>query len=643
MQNKNNRISAKSVFGFLLVIAITLSLLGSCTAASSEMIAPPPPEESPEEPPEGSIEKPTWNIGDSWSMGYEIDLGEMSKEIESMYKMLGKVNKCDFQGEMAVYQSAIVQDDDMVITIDNTQYTCYDIYFEQYVGAIYTADLDIEMDMSDLYDDDYDYEYEDDYRGTRATSMDFSTSSSSSSNTMDMVMTMYLKMKGDLTGHIFFTVDKLAVAKGTFVQTLVGEMEMNMKATMEGLGTMTMDTSFQFDNIYVESDVAYNPPLDIFDFPIEPDESWSASAEMTKTISKISGKISYEMSTEIPDYPSQPEKEVIDLSKEISTPDIYGPVSVTYYFDNSGTDTITLATGMNTECFIIESDDYYDDYFYDDDYDSYNSGKKAYEVESSSSLIPSPVDSGDLVASDFEADSMDTPVEVMAESTNYYSEDEDFIVSTEPPNDSSNLEYSSTPFSSSEEIRMTPRTYEDVSKFKTVGRENMLNSYSKPTDGKDDDRDSESTWTMIIIGITAIFVISLIVAMGIQVARKRKPVKAQTPSVQPPWSQAQPQPQATPQYSHPDPYYTRPQPQPQPYYQQQSQAQPQQQYQYPDYRQQSPYSSDYVQYPVTDYTLDMLETQTPTSRTTPTPTYEPNQPHRPPRPPYYNDYEYPRY
>jgi hypothetical protein len=604
MQKKYNKISLKSTLGLFLVISVTICLLGSCTAASSEMIAPPP-EEIPEEPPEGSIEKPTWEIGDSWSMGYEIDLGEMSKEIESMYKLLGKVNKCDFQGEMGIYQSAIVQDDDVVITIDNTQYTCYDIYFEQYMGAVYSVDLDIEMDMSDLYDYDDDYEYEDDYRGTRATSMDFSTSSSSSSTTMDMVMTMYLKMKGDLTGHIFFTVDKLAVAKGTFVQTLVGDMEMDMKATMEGLGTMTMDTSFKFDNIYVQSDIAYNPPLDIFDFPIEPDETWSASAEMTKTISKISGKISYEMSTEIPGYPSQSEKETLDLGKEISTPDIYGPVSVTYYFDNSGTDTLSLATGLNTECFIIEPDDYYDDYyddyFYDDDYDSYSGGKIAYEEKSSSSFIPSPVTSGDFVASDFEADSMDTPVEVMAESTNYYSEDEGYIVSTEPPNDSSNLEYSSAPFSSSEGIKMTPRTYHDVSKFKTVGRENLLNSYSKPTSDKDDDQSDDSTWTMIIIAITAIFVILLIVAMGIQVARKRKPVRAQAPSVPTPWSQAQPQ--APQPYSHPDPYYTRPQPQQQPTYQTQPQAPSQPQNQpYEPYQPYQPYNpqqrtSYYDEYP----------------------------------------------
>ena len=59
-------------------------------------------------------------------------------------------------------------------------------------------------------------------------------------------------MKGDMTGHIYFTVDDLAIAKGTFEQWLDGEMDMYIKATMPGERTAVANMDYTFDNVYAK-------------------------------------------------------------------------------------------------------------------------------------------------------------------------------------------------------------------------------------------------------------------------------------------------------------------------------------------------------------------------------------------------------
>lgn len=496
-------------------------------AAGTDPLNPNDYPSSKETTSEDAIQKPTWKVGDSWSMGETIDLSDMGEDMKKSFEWMdAKINRFEYKGEIGVYQSAKVIKDNAEITIGSTTYKCYEVSFEQYVGmamSIY-IDLEIEMpDYSDYEDDDWD---DDEYYTTRA-----STSALDSYSSMKMRQKAYVWLKADLTGSIYYTVDELAVAKGMFEMKMDGNMDMDITASMEGEGTISMDMKYDFDNIYAKYDVVYDPPLDIFNFPIEPDESWSASSKMTQTLHEMTGKLSYSMSMVSPDYPSTSMDDEIDFSNEISTPDTYGPVTVRYYFSNSGIKSLTLANGISSECIIIEPDEnyWYNDYgFMDDDSDGYSNGTYEYEESSSSSIMPSfSIPGMDETPSpdDFDAESLDNPIETTAGSTNYYSEDEGNIVSLKPSEDDSGDSFypsTSSLSSSDEQSRMESLSYDDVTTFKTQGREDMKNKYPNIAVSGGDNEDEASNWTIIFIVMTVVFIALIITGMVISNSKKKR-------------------------------------------------------------------------------------------------------------------------
>jgi hypothetical protein len=146
---------------YLLVLLVVFCLISSCSAVSDS-----PPEEEPAEEEqkeeektqvkvieiidENSIQKPTWKIGDRWCMGYTIDFSEMEDEMRSDFdSAMGKIKRLDVRGEIGMYQSAEVVKDDVVEKIDGTDYICYKVHFEQYMGGAFTMDYDIEMEIPD--------------------------------------------------------------------------------------------------------------------------------------------------------------------------------------------------------------------------------------------------------------------------------------------------------------------------------------------------------------------------------------------------------------------------------------------------------------------------------------------------------------
>jgi hypothetical protein len=635
---------------------------------------------------EDVIEKPTWKIGDQWSMGYTADLSEYADEMKSTMMddnyLDTKINSFELKGEAGFYQSCLVKDDDVEITIGDTTYECYEVYFEQYVGLAYDAYYDIEMTYPDYsYDDDYYYDdyYDEEYGyyGTRA----------SSSQTLSMKYDMYMWMKGDVTGYIYYTVDELAIAKGVFEMWLDADIDFDMSANIPDEGRMSSKMTYEIEGFYAKFDVVFDDPLDIYDFPIEPYEDWTATSMMTKRLMDLRGRIACEMNANYPYEPTSSVNFEMNLAEEIQTPDIYGPVEVTFEFSNYGSDALRLANGISSDCWIIESDDYwYDD---DDDYD-YDS----FEDYSSSSLLGPDVslpmdDPSD--GFDYDAETIETPVEATAKATNYYSEEDRNIVSYEPSYDSSDLSSSidSFPSTSYDEPSITPTSYSEVTTFKAGGRDRLLSKYPKETKStRDKPNDDENPTNMIIFGVLiAIVMIAILAAIGIQISKKRKiPTVVQTqaqtdygsvPTRQRPEQQqyiAQPELDYHPDhYSmqdesyHPQQAYTtqpQPQPQPEPQYQHQTQPQVQSQYNpYPNYTQQQPQSQpqyqpqqqtqyqqpDYGYNPSSSTQYDQRPTQqqpgygyNPSSSTQ----YDPRptqQPQYPPQSPKYTNDPYQRY
>ncbi len=478
--------------------------------------------------PEGSIFKPDWQIGDSWSMGYDMDLSELESELKNSFSYLGaNIKRCNIEGEVGLYQSAEVIDDDKIISIDGKKYTCYDVYFEQYVGAVYRLDVSLTLDISDYYDyeeSEESYYYDDFYYGSRATVIKESEGSYET-NTMTMTMDEkgYVWLEGDVTGHIFYTVDDLAVAKGIFEMVMDMEMDLEMSMSSEDQGTINIEMSYGVVGFNADFEVEYNPPLDIFDFPIEPNEYWSATSNVTKTLNTIGGKAYLNAKMSGPNVPNTNMDNDVDLGEEIYTPDVYGPFRETYYFYNPDTESIRLSNGKYTECSIIEPDEgYWDDYYgwKDYDYDGY-SGMEEYEESSYYSPYPG-LDVPDISgAYDFDAETMTSPIETTVSSKNYYSEEKGNIISYKQSASESNSGFLSAPIPSSDgDILASPKTYSEVTDFKTVKREEMKNKYPNTMNTGGDEKGDDPTWTVLIIAMIAIFL--LVVILGGAIYAKKK-------------------------------------------------------------------------------------------------------------------------
>ena len=91
-----------------------------------------------------------------------------------------------------------------------------------------------------------------------------------------------------------------------------------------------------------------------------------------------------------PEVPTTDMEDDVDLSDEVYTPDVYGPIEETYYFYNSGEESVRLTNGKYTDCCIIEPDEEYwnhgyeydghsnvDEYYYDEGYE-YKSESSSY-------------------------------------------------------------------------------------------------------------------------------------------------------------------------------------------------------------------------------------------------------------------------
>ena len=496
------------------------------------------------------IEAPTWEEDDQWCMGFfeEFDESDLMGS-ENDYVDMSDYGDFDIGGSIGFYQAITVEDaDDM-----STGEKCYKTKLEQYYGAV--ARIKMNMDYSESYE---------------GISMD-----------MEMSANGYIWFEMDVIGYIFFTVEDLAVAREEVEITANADINLDMHYSydMSGSGysdsmSADMKISAQITDLLVDFDVDFDPALDIFDFPIEPYESWSASSEMTLTLNKISGTISYNYDIDVPGEASESDSGTETFGSDLNLPDSYTQ-DVYYYFDNMGTANV----GTYKDCIKIEGyesyyynyDDYYDDYYYTRAVDTGSgSGYEEdyyYEEEESSFLDPS-----DFSELDAEAMGEMNPLGSMTEGKNYYSPDAGMVVKSEMEGmgedimpDSDIMGGMGGMFGAGsgalEDMTMEPVEYSEVTDFKTTKRDEQKKEYEEIKAGEKEEDKPFWEEPLYLFMIIAVIIVVVLVVAALVISRRKKRMGPPQQMPPPPGYHQPPPPQSTQQGDY---YYDQQQPPPPP-------------------------------------------------------------------------------
>ncbi|MCK5561059.1 MAG: hypothetical protein KAJ51_10715, partial [Thermoplasmata archaeon] len=343
-------------------------------------------------------------------------------------------------------------------------------------------------------------------------------------------------------------------------------------------------------------DIYYNPPLDIFDFPINKNEYWDASSQVTIILNEFSGMISYDMTIEMPEIGSETDKGEIDLSEGLDLPITIGPEWVEYSFYNSEQETKTLPDNTETTAYKIgpQYSWYWEEDYSENALNNYWSPGSYVEMDMED---PSSIGSEELDAED-----QPNPIDAMARSENWYSFNEKNFISTELPDSDSD-----DPFTNGEEEdALEPQTYSEVKTFNEVTRDDIkadYEDYKAASKESGDDEDSGLEWAFIILTIAVIVILICILGIWARKRSRRRQWQQPPPGTgapaygtgtqyQPPGDRV-PQPTVVPQQPQP----TQPTPPPPPDYQP-----PQPQYQPPPQQYpQQPYYPQQQQYPPRNY------------------------------------------
>jgi hypothetical protein len=538
-----------------------------------------------------AVTLPTWEEGDSWSMGFYEEFDEDSlmstDDFDSELSMFTQFGTFDIEGSIGFYQTLTVLDvDDMTTGIE-----CYKVEFEQYYAAVAEIDVGIHVDENDIPE----------LSGVEG--IEFK---------IDLDLSGYFWFQMDTDGIIYFTVDELAIAREDinveanadidfygFMNYVMNEGSSGGSSEEVYYGTED-DVYYEEDDYYeedydsyedslfpeeVEIDikvtvedlvlayvVEYEAPLDIFDFPIYPEESWSASSDATITLNELDGTISYDMAGNIPDSDFEPSSGTENLGEGLSLPDTYGPEYVYYKFFNAGLGSV----GEYDDCIMIMSEDAYYDHYYDNYYrrggetgsGSASGSDSEYNVQSQEYESDEPWDIVDEF-DDFDAESLSefNPLNMFLLSTNYFSPEAGMVVSSDVSESQESMPFDLSDGPASllgdtdemADMQMEPVTKADVENFKTIQRGEMEEQYEDYREAAAGD-ETESNVLLWVILIVVVVVVLLVVAMMVS-----KSKKGQVPPSyqQPPMQEHQSAPPPQPGYDQP-PDRNVPPPPPQP-------------------------------------------------------------------------------
>jgi|GEM_PF-5326122 len=280
---------------------------------------------------------PQWTEGKTWAMGGKMDLGQQFNPILDALKQeahAGGVSfDADIDGETGLYEVYKVTD------VSATEYNLHaHIGAGLHVSGSYSASGDMDGEKISISGKGY-FDWSLDIQGDAKVEKE-----SLAIKEINVKATMEVK----------------AHYKGTYPE------EKYDPNTYEGkVETKSLDVSID-GSITVEYKITYDPPLDVFDFPIEVGETWYVDSTAT-----MSGKVSG--SLDIKGLPPEMEKELenefnitLPYSGETTLPTTTVPVS--FSLQCTGTDTVKLPDGRTVEVYVIipyyDTYDYYDDYYY---------------------------------------------------------------------------------------------------------------------------------------------------------------------------------------------------------------------------------------------------------------------------------------
>lgn len=318
-------------------------------------------------------EKPVWNQGDKWSMGFEKDLSEEYDEImnevpENEFKDEFDINdfNFDFDGNFGIYQTV-----EVVETSPSNK-----LEFSRGIALFEKGSFDITMKMlkEGIY---HDVEEHDEKEW----------------DVPEEIITMSMDVEFDIavkiTGFEYYSQD-FALERIEMKQDLAAYFKINGKNlpyidegnerydqekhnwVLDTLEVKYNDFELQFGgNLETNINIIFSPALDIFQFPIEVGEVWNASSIATTT-GTYDGEIYYDINGE---YPKEIDQNLslfpspIDLTgfQFNYPPFVIGKIQETkeeieVSFECTGKRNLMLPDSSLTECYIIQSrenEDYY--------------------------------------------------------------------------------------------------------------------------------------------------------------------------------------------------------------------------------------------------------------------------------------------
>ena len=237
---------------------------------------------------------PEWNIGNGWSFGNVVDFEEEFKdEIDqglAEIKAQGFDANVDVSGGLGVYFGVEVVDDDKQVN----GYECYDVHVKGGIGIDFSLEADVKGSM-DLY-------------GTIIS--------------IDGDGSVYAVGEAILDGHVYYTVDNLAITKIDLKITAELEAEAHVDATMttnDVAQRVKMDAAIDIVDAEITFQLSFDPPVDMFQFPVKEGDVWYVPHTDT-TVSGVlnaKGTVTTEISGSVPGEPPLDDKQTINLATEI--------------------------------------------------------------------------------------------------------------------------------------------------------------------------------------------------------------------------------------------------------------------------------------------------------------------------------------
>ncbi len=173
----------------------------------------------------------------------------------------------------------------------------------------------------------------------------------------------FVEIEMNLDGHMYLTVDELALAKIDLTFTAEGRGEVHLDADMSMQGTsqsIRADAEMSIDDVQIDFDLAFDPPLDIYQFPMWEGNTRYVPGYDTDVRGSLvaQGTVTYDYTVTVPGEPTETDSDTTNLATEIGTNDFFetipGGVADDYWYDGGGTlFTCVYASG---NIFIIETD-----------------------------------------------------------------------------------------------------------------------------------------------------------------------------------------------------------------------------------------------------------------------------------------------